>query len=235
MTSERMLNRLGELRFATRNEFIPKVEMDLYRDEISIISQRARELFTSKSLEVLQDVIANDVEQYKVVTLGAKKGQWFDRYHTEHLKEEKTAQVGYEFKPTIGFRLADGVDDNGEPLGNILEARFVTYANVHISENTNPRDVTEYLSQTDEIYVKYTRVDDNNRPHKSAGLRVTTHGIQLLELIIGDDDIDDMVCRAQPESQFLLVDGEIGVAEVAAELIGKLASMKLVKYKTVKI
>lgn len=225
---------LDDLRFTTRNPLIPTAEMDSYIDQISIINQETRRLFVLKARLILQEVLINDIAQHEMLQRQEQKKFQFDRYHTEHLKEEKIAQLGYEFQPTIGFRLANDVDQYGEPVGDILDIRFVAKQNMAIDEQTDPNEIDNLLTNSDEVYIQYTKVDEDNIPHRSVLIRVSLEGIQRFNPDI-NKEIDDFIDGLRVGDKYDFVDLDIDIAETTADLLGRLASMKIAKYKTVKI
>lgn len=181
MEVSRLNAEIDSVRFASKNPFVSEKEKIENLTKSKELSIDTRTLFIISAKSILKDVINFNKRHHEVIEKGdtlrffglIQKKRKFDKFHTEYLEEEKTAQQGFVFKPTIGLKLADDIGKKGEPIGNTLELRFITYPDVLINEQTDIENEDSYLAETGEVNVEYTKVDKEGTPYIKVGLRIS--------------------------------------------------------------
>lgn len=234
-TVDGLYQKLDQLWFNTRNPFILKDEINKSSVDIQEINEKIRSIFLDKSRELLFDAISMDIEQFQALAEYPGKKFKFDIYHTENLNSEKTAQEGYEYKPTIGFRMSDEISPKGDPVGDILEVRFISKDNLSINEFTDTKKLIDLLEKPDEAFMRYSKIDNAGNITKSALLRISVDGVQLNEPVIQNQSMDELIEMTSVGEESDYIDFDLQLAGGMVGYINKLVQMKLVRSKSIKV
>jgi hypothetical protein len=191
--------------------------------------------FIQYSKKVFELAISQDVEQQ--ANIATLPDDVFEHFTLFYFAQEQTAKEGEEFKPTVGVKLAEYVDEYGRPQGDEIQLRIVIPEDLIITGDTDPAVISAWLDAVSEVYVCHIT---GNRARRSAAIyRILPEGYQLYS---PTEDVDQIDINGELQS---FISGISDVADRAKatlnntysifELLTKLGTFKCVPQRYTKL
>jgi hypothetical protein len=164
----------------------------------------------------------------------------FEHYLTYFTAQEKTAQTGEKFVESVGFRMVENIDEDGEAQGDEMFGHLVLPIDFVYSVNSGEIEINSWLDmvQHDGVYLKYYY--DNKLKNKlPIEFKITEDSVAVFEIKKSPDDAvrDMQSIFGTSENEEISLEEEVAKsniteAKIVAGLLDKLAVMKLYKFKT---
>jgi hypothetical protein len=146
--------------------FEAKMALSLIDDKAEIveIGGETRKELISATKKTLRSACNNNYLQYlEIVRLSKEKKPdqtkkqdyvFYDFLHYWEPKET-VVQKGEFPVEAVGYKMVEGITDDGEPYGDEMHVRFVLPRNFLLSANIGDIEIENWLSSIDEVFIEY--------------------------------------------------------------------------------
>jgi hypothetical protein len=224
------------------------VYFELIASKLSPVSQDIEstrdfsDQLTKKRFELINGVVAvfidacnNNMWQRIATDLGYGSGNYFEHYLSYFTPQEKTAQTGNKLVESVAFKMVEKIADDGSISGDEMYGHLVLPIEFVYEANSGKADISTWLEGVphDGVYLKYYYEKSKNI--LPVEYKITDDNVSIFKM---HNNIYESIDGTEP----IIVDGidlekeyvesSIAEAKIVADLLNKLAAMKLYKIKT---
>lgn len=191
------------------------------------IRQDTRELFLMDAKSTLDGVCRRNFTEFWDLEEAQKNNQpyEFKHYIQYSLKEEEMAQEGFEYRSTVGYKLAALADSKN--FGDEMYIRFVVPEELILDDDTPEEEVEQWFDGIKDVYVEYDK--KTKKGTQTEIFRISKDGLQSYPIDLDTDD--DFMLLTDQEARKKAELAEIEKLKYFYKMLGEMELVPIAKTK----